>query len=82
MTEITKLEPVRYLDEKRLDDQKEKLLADKQKVLTRLQEIQEEQDKLLATKHAIEGALQTVDFFKVSVESDWNKRHIKDNENT
>ena len=39
MTEITKLEPVRYLDEKRLDDQKEKLLADKQKVLTRLQEI-------------------------------------------
>lgn len=82
MGDIQQLKPVRYLDEKVLQDQKQTLVRDKQKVLTRLQEIQEEQDKLLATKHAIEGALQTVDFFKVSVESDWNKRHIKDNENT
>lgn len=70
MTEIAKVEPVRYLDEKKLDDQKEKLLADKQKILTRLQEIQEEQEKLVATKHAIEGALQTIEFFKISLENE------------
>lgn len=79
MGEIQQLKPVRYLDEKVLLEQKQKLINDKQKVLTRLQEIEEERDKLIATKHAIDGALQTCDYFSVTIDSVWNKKQTAAN---
>lgn len=79
MGDIQQLKPVRYLDEKVLQDQKQTLVRDKQKVLTRLQEIEEEREKLIATKHAIDGALQTCDYFGSTIDSEWNKKQQASN---
>tara|TARA_B100000686_G_scaffold349742_1_gene443852 strand:- start:5659 stop:5880 length:222 start_codon:yes stop_codon:yes gene_type:complete len=43
--------------------QKEKLLRDRQTVETRLQSVKEEYDNLVSTLTALEGAMQTVDYF-------------------
>ena len=46
-----------------LVEQKEKLIRDKQTVETRLDSIKKERDSLVSTLAALEGAMQTVDFF-------------------
>ena len=46
-----------------LVEQKEKLIRDKQTVETRLDSIRKERDSLVSTLAALEGAMQTVDFF-------------------
>ena len=46
-----------------LVEQKEKLIRDKQTVETRLESVRKEADSLVSTLSALEGAMQTVEFF-------------------